>query len=84
MELSRKQKTLSRFFSSFWKSSLNLEHFRTKMTFIADVFPKLRTPENIVRSMPKKSRFIASVEKQHGKCARTYFRFEGKPLYHIY
>ena len=27
------------------------------MTLIADVFPKLPTPKNLVRSMPKKSRF---------------------------
>ena len=27
------------------------------MTLIADVTPKLRTPKNMVRSMPKKSRF---------------------------
>ena len=33
------------------------------MTVIADVFPKLRTPKNMVRSMPKNSRFAGSVEK---------------------
>ena len=49
MLLSRKQKTFSRFFSSFFKSALNLEHFKKKMTLIADVFPKLRTPKNMVR-----------------------------------
>ena len=27
------------------------------MTLTADVFPKLRTPKNMVRSMPKKSHF---------------------------
>ena len=54
------------------------------MTLIADVFPKLRTPKNMVRSMPKKSRFRVSVEKQHGKCAQTLFKFEGQLLYHIY
>ena len=27
------------------------------MTFIADLFPKLRTPKNVVRYMSKKSRF---------------------------
>ena len=53
MLLSRKQKTFSQFFSSFLKSSFNLEHFQKKMTLIADVFPKLRTPKNMVRTMPK-------------------------------
>ena len=54
------------------------------MTLIADVFPKLRTPKNMVRSIPKKSRLRGSVEKQHGKCAQTLFKFEGHLLYHIY
>ena len=60
MLLSRKQKTVSEFFTSFFKSSLNLEHFQKKMTLIADLLPKLRTPKIMVRSMPKKSRFRGS------------------------
>ena len=35
------------------------------MTLIADVLPKLRTPKNMVRSMPKKSRFRGSYKKQY-------------------
>ena len=54
------------------------------MTLIADVFPKLQTPKNMVRSMPKKSLFRVSVEKQHGKGVQTLFTFEGQHLYHIY
>ena len=54
------------------------------MTLIADVFPKLRTQKNLVRSMPKKSRFKGSFEKQHGKCAQTLFKFAWQNLYHIY
>ena len=50
----------------------------------SNLFPKLRTPKNMVRSMPIRSRFRASVEKQHGKCAQTLFKFEGHLLYHIY
>ena len=45
IQFSQKQETFSEFFSAFSKSSLNLEHFqKTKMSLIADVFPKLRTP----------------------------------------
>ena len=58
--------------------------FIKKVTLMAHVIPKLRTPKNMVRSMPKKSRFRASVEKEHGKCAQTLFKFEGKPLDPIY
>ena len=54
------------------------------MTLRADVFPKSRTPKNMVRSMPKNSRFRASIEKQYCKCLQTLFKFEGHFLYHIY
>ena len=42
------------------------------MTLIADVFPKLRTQKNLVRSMPKKSTLEGSFKKQHGKRAQTF------------
>ena len=54
------------------------------MTLIAEVFPKLRSPKNKVRSMSIKSRFKGSFKKQHGKCAQTLFKFEWRNLYHIY
>ena len=54
------------------------------MNLTADVFPILRTPKNMVRSMPRKSRFRGSDKKQHGECAQTLFRFERHLLYHIY
>ena len=43
--LSQKKKTFSEFFSPFLKSTLNFEHFQTKMTLIGDVFPKLLSPK---------------------------------------
>ena len=58
--------------------------FKKKMTLIADVFPKLRTPKNMLRSMPKESAFRASFEEQYAKCAQTLFIFKGMLLYHIY
>ena len=54
------------------------------MTLVTDVFGKLQTQKNMVRSMPKKSGFRVSVEKEHGECPQTLFTFEGQPLYHIY
>ena len=47
--LSQKQKTFSEFFSPFLKYTLNFEHFETKMTLIADVFPKLPSPKKVIR-----------------------------------
>ena len=65
MQVSRKEKTFSEFFSAFLKSNLNFEDFqKKKMTLIADVFPKLRTLKNLVISMSKRSRFKASFGKQ--------------------
>ena len=67
MQLSRKQKTFSEFFSASFESNLNFEHFQQKkMRLIAHVFPKLRSPKNLVRSMSIKSRFKGSFGKQHG------------------
>ena len=45
MQLSQKQKFFSGFFSAFLKSKLNFKHFEKKMTHIAFVFRKLRTPK---------------------------------------
>ena len=57
---------------------------KKKMTLIAEVFPKLRTPKNMVTSMSKKSRFKGSFGKQHGKRAQTLLKFAWQHLYHIY
>ena len=54
------------------------------MTLIAEVFPKWRTPKNMVTSMSKKSRFKRSFGKQHGKRAQTLLKFAWQNLYHIY
>ena len=54
------------------------------MILIPEVFPKLRTPKNMVTSMPKKSRFKGSFGKQHGKRAQTLLKFAWQHLYHIY
>ena len=43
------------------------------MTFIADLFPKLRTPKNVVRYLSKKSRFKGPFDMQHGKWVETLF-----------
>ena len=58
--------------------------FRKNMTLIAALFPKLRTAKAMAISIPKKSCFKGSVEKQNGKWAKTLFKFEGHLLYHIY
>ena len=49
MHLSQKQNFFSEFFSSFFKSTLNFEHFQKKLTRIAYVFPKLPPPKDVLR-----------------------------------
>ena len=44
------------------------------MTFIADLFAKLRTPKNVVRYLSKKSRFKGPFDRQHGKRVETLLR----------
>ena len=41
------------------------------MTLLADLILKLRTPENVVRYMSKKSRFKGPFDRQHGKRVQT-------------
>ena len=42
MHLSRKQNFFLSFFFAFFEYALNFEHFQTKMTIIAYVFPQLQ------------------------------------------
>ena len=53
------------------------------MTLIADLFPKLRTPKNLVRYVSKKSRFKAPFDRQHGKRVQTLLRSDPQHRYHI-
>ena len=46
--LSLKQKTFSWFFIAFLKSTWNGEHFQKKESLLAQVFPKLLTPKEVV------------------------------------
>ena len=54
-----------------------------KMSFIIDLFAKLRTRKNVVRYMSKKSRFQGPFDRQHGKRVQTLLRSEPKYRYHI-
>ena len=54
------------------------------MTLIADLFPKSRTPENVVIYMSKKSRFKGPFDRQHGKRVQTLLRSERQHGYNIY
>ena len=46
------------------------------MTPLADVFPKLRIPKNVVRQMSKKSRLREPFDKQHSKWDQIVLKCE--------
>ena len=71
MHLSQKQKISSEFFSAFFESALNSEHFQKKRAFKAYIIPKLPTTKNLLRQMSKSSRFREPVDKRHGKYAEA-------------
>ena len=65
MQLSQKQETFSELISPFFKARLNIEHFQKNMLPIADVFPKLRTPNKEVNQISKTSRLRELFPKQN-------------------
>ena len=71
IHFSQKQKIFSGFFAAFFEFALNFEHFKKKMTLIANVFPKLPTTKNVVRRISKSSRFREPVDRRHGKWAEA-------------
>ena len=54
------------------------------MTLRADLFLKLRTPQNVARYMSKKPRSKGPFDRQHGKRAQTLLRSGQQHCYHIY
>ena len=79
----RNQKLFLEFFLHFPNLHEILNICKKKMTFIADLFPKLRTPKDVVRYLSKKSRFKGTFDRQHGKRVQTLLRSESQYRYHI-
>ena len=75
IHLSQKEKIFSQFFSAFFESALNSEHFQKKTTFIAYIIPKLPTTKNLLRQMSKSSRFREPVDRRHGKWAEALIQY---------
>ena len=75
MHLCKKQKIFCQFFSAFFESELNFEHFQKKMTLKAYVFPKLTSTKNVLRQMSKSSRFREPLDRRHGKRAEALIQY---------
>ena len=75
MYFSQKEKFFSQFFSPFFESALNSEHFQKKMTPISYVFPKLPTTKNVLRQISKSSRFRERLEMRHSNWAEALIQY---------
>ena len=75
MHLYQKERIFTQFFSAFFESPLNFEHFQQKMTLIAYVFRKLPTTKNLLRQMSKSSRFREPVDMRHSKRAEALIQY---------
>ena len=80
----KNKKSPSEFFCPFSKSTLSFKYFQQKMNLIAYVFPKLRTPKDVVRSMSKKARLRGLLDRQDGKRSETLTQSQCHHLYHIH
>ena len=72
--LSQKHNIFPQFFSAFFESALNFEHFQKKMTLIAYVFPKLPTTKDMLRKKSKRSSLRGPIDMRHGKRAEALIR----------
>ena len=59
------------FFLHFRNRQEILNICNKKMSFIADLFPKLRTPKNVLRYLSKKSPCKGPFDTHHGKRVQT-------------
>ena len=75
MHFSQKEKIFSQFFSAFFESTLNSEHFQKKMTLIPYVFSKLPTMKNVLIQMSKSSRFRERLDRRHSKWAEALIQY---------
>ena len=72
----KNEKLFLNYFLDFRNLHEILNIFKKKMTFIADLFPKLRTPKDVVRYLSKKYRFKGTFDRQHSKRVQTLLRSE--------
>ena len=80
----KNKKLFLNFFLHFRNVDYICNIFKKNMTLIPDLFPKLRTPENMARYMSKKCRFKGPIDRQHGKRVQTLLQSGQQHCYHIY
>ena len=75
MHFSQKEKIFSQFFSAFFESALNSEHFQKKMTLIAYVYPKIPTTKNVLTQISKSFRFRERLDRRHSKWGEALIQY---------
>ena len=80
----RNKKHLLNLFPYFSNLYWILNILEKKKSLISDVFPKLRTPKNVVKKISKNSPLRGPFDKQHAKLDQTLLKSERHHVYHIY
>ena len=75
-------------FFNFWFNFWNLHQIwnklREKMMVIANLFPKLETVENLIRTLSKKPRFRTRFDSQHLKVCQILAKSPWELFYHVF
>ena len=70
MQVSEKQKLFLNFLLHFWNLHQTWNVLEEKMIVLADVFPKLQTVKNFLRTLSKKRRLRTRIDSQHVKASQ--------------
>ena len=89
MQLSENEKLFLNLLPHFWNlyQILNIlkdYHHSQKIIIIANLFPKLQTVKNLVRTLSKKRRFRTKFDSQHVKAFQILAKSPWEPFYHVF
>ena len=84
MQLSEKRKTFSQFFLPFLELHQFLNILKREMIVIANIFPKLETVKNLVRTLSKEQCFKTGFGSQHVKASQILAKSPWEHFYHVF
>ena len=84
MQLSEKRKTFSQFFLPFLELHQFLNILKREMIIIANIFPKLETVKNLVRTLSKEQCFKTGFGSQHVKASQILAKSPWEHFYHVF
>ena len=80
----KNEKLFFNFLFHFWNLHQILNILKEKMIVISNVFPKLQTMENLVRTLSKRRHFRARFDSQHRKALQTLPKSWWKDFFHVF